>query len=329
MWARLSVFAGGFDLEAAEYVGSSDEIDRDEVLGLIASLVNKSIIVRQQATEHSTAWYHMLETHQAVRRGAAHRRGRRCARCRSGTATTTGRWPDSSQPKASDPHQADWFLRLRRESGNIRAALEFCLGDPREASAAFDIAAPIWNFWFAGFLREGYRYLTRALDLATEQTAARAYGLWAASYLAMFATDFERNAEMLAECDEIAAGLDDPLLLARIKECRGQATLYQGDLPGAIDLLEQARREFQALGNALGEFDTLILLTACTFFLDDPRDDEFSQQALRAGGATRRPVVDGLRALGGRHRAVASRRLRPGDAVAADGACGSSCRCTT
>ena len=56
----------------------------------------------------------------------------------------------------------------------------------------------------------------------------------------MFATDFERNAEMLAECSEIAAGLDDPLLLARIKECRGQATLYQGDIPGAIELLEQA-----------------------------------------------------------------------------------------
>ena len=96
----------------------------------------------------------------------------------------------------------------------------------------------------------------------------------------MFAGDFDRNAEMLAECDEIAAGLDDPLLDARIKESRGQATLYQGDIPGAIALLDQARREFQAIGNPLGEFDTLILLTACTFFLDDPRADEFSRGAL-------------------------------------------------
>ena len=96
----------------------------------------------------------------------------------------------------------------------------------------------------------------------------------------MFATDFDRNASMLAECDEIAARLDDPLLHARIKECRGQATLYQGDIPGAIDLLEQARREFQALADPLGEFDTLILLTASTFFLDDPRADEFSRLAL-------------------------------------------------
>jgi DNA-binding CsgD family transcriptional regulator len=96
----------------------------------------------------------------------------------------------------------------------------------------------------------------------------------------MFAGDFERNAAMLAECAEIAAGLEDPLLHARIKECRGHATLYQGDLRAAIGLLEEACRDFRAIGDPLGEFDTLILLTAGTFFLDDPRVDEFSRQAL-------------------------------------------------
>ena len=279
MWARLSVFAGGFDLEAAEDVCSGHEIDPDEVLNLVASLVNKSIIVRRQITENSTAWYYMLET---IRQYGAERlttadqvHGLRM-RHRDHYRTLAA----SFAAEGFGPDQAHWFLRLRRESANIRAALEFCLEDPGEAAAAYDIAAPMWNFWFAGFLREGYRYLTRALELTTEQTASRAYALWAASYLAMFATDFDRNASMLAECDEIAAGLDDPLLLARIKECRGQATLYQGDIPGAIELLEQARREFQALADPLGEFDTLILLTACTFFLGDPRADEFSRLAL-------------------------------------------------
>ena len=279
MWARLSVFAGGFDLEAAEDVCSGGDIERDEVLSLVASLVNKSIIVRKVATENSTAWYHMLETirqYGAERLTSADQVRALQVRHRDHYRTLAAAFA----AEGFGPDQAHWFLRLRRESANLRAALEFCLGDEHEASAAFDIAAPIWNFWFAGFLREGYRHLTRALELATEQTASRAYALWAASYLAMFATDFDRNASMLAECDEIAARLDDPLLHARIKECRGQATLYQGDIPGAIELLEQARREFQTLADPLGEFDTLILLTASTFFLDDPRADEFSRLAL-------------------------------------------------
>ena len=279
MWARLSVFSGGFDLEAAEEACCGDGIPREDVLNLIASLVNKSIVVRHHATEHMTAWYRMLES---IRQYGAERLADQDqvralqVRHRDHYRSLAKRF----EAEGFGPQQADWFIRLRRESGNLRAALEFCLSERGEAAAALDIAAPIWNFWFAGFLREGYRYLTRALDLATEPTSGRAHGLWAASYLAMFATEFEQNATMLAECTEIAAGLDDDLLQARIKECRGQATLYQGDLPGAIELLEHARREFRALGNPLGEFDTLILLTACTFFLDDPRADEFSRQAL-------------------------------------------------
>jgi len=178
------------------------------------------------------------------------------------------------------PRQQDWFIRLRREHGNVRAALEFCLEEPEQASAALDIAAPMWNFWFAGFLREGYRYLIRALERATDPDGSRAYGLWAASYLAMFAGDFERNAAMLAECIELAGSLDDDLLQARIKECRGHATLYQGELPAAIALLEEACADFRAVGDPLGEFDTLILLAAGSFFLDDPRVEEFSRQAL-------------------------------------------------
>jgi predicted ATPase/DNA-binding CsgD family transcriptional regulator len=279
MWTRLSVFSGGFDLEGAEEVCSGDGIVPDDVLGLVAGLVNKSIVVRHQATEHTNAWYQMLES---IRQYGAERvadpDSMRALRVRHRDHYRS--LANLFAEEGFGPHQADWFIRLRRESGNLRAAIEFCLAEPGEAAGALQIAAPLWNFWFAGFLREGYRYLRRALELATEPTAVRAHGLFAASYLAMFATDFERNATMLAECTEIAAGLDDDLLDAQIKECRGQATLYQGDLPGAIALLEQARQEYQTIGNALGEFDTLILLSACTFFLDDPRVDEFSRQAL-------------------------------------------------
>ena len=279
LWSRLSVFADGFDLEAAEEVCSGDGIDRDEVLGLLANLVNKSIMTRQQTSDHTAAWYQMLETIRQY--GAARLPGpdsvhKLRTRHRDHYRSMAGRYA----AEGFGPEQANWIIRLRREHGNVRAALEFCLEEPGQAAAALDIAAPIWNFWFAGYLREGYRYLLQALALATEPTRSRAYGLWAASYLAMFATEFDQTAAMLDECSALAERFDDDLLRARIKECRGHATLYLGDLPAAVDLLEEARAGFRAVGDPLGEFDTLILLSAATFFLDDPRLEDFSRQGL-------------------------------------------------
>ena len=113
-------------------------------------------------------------------------------------------------------------------------------------------------------------------------------------------------------------GCDDPLLHARIKECRGQATLYQGDIPGAIELLEQARREFQALADPLGEFDTLILLTACHLLPRRPEGRRVQPAGAGARGGPRRPVVHCVRPVGGRYREVAGGRLRSGDGVPAE-----------
>ncbi len=277
MWARLSVFSGGFDLEASEEVCCGDGIDRDDVLDLVAGLVNKSIIIRQ-TSEHTTAWYQMLES---VRQYGAERLTDHQVRAWRIRHRDHYRW--LAQRFASEsfsPHQADWFIRLRREHDNVRAALEFCLESPEEAAAALDIAAPMWNFWYAGFLREGHRYLIRSLALATEPTPSRANALWAAGTLAMFAGEFDQTSRLLDECGELAERFDDDLLRARVKESRGHAALYQGDLPTALALLEDARAGYRAVEDPLGEFDTLILLAAATFFLDDSRVDEFSRQAL-------------------------------------------------
>ncbi len=279
IWARLSVFPGGFDLEAAEEVCAGDGIDRDDVLDLVAGLVNKSIITRSQATDHATARYHMLETirqYGAARLAEPGQTRALRVRHRDYYRAMAQQWGVDS----FSPRQADWFIRLRREHDNLRAALDFCLSEPGEAPAALEIVAPIWNFWFAGFLREGHRYNVRALELAREPTHGRAEALWAGSYLAMFAGEAEQMRQMLVECEELAERFDDDRLRARIAEVSGQAAIYQGDLVGAVALLERGLAGFRAVGDRLGEFDTLVLLAAATFFLGDPRVEEFSRQAL-------------------------------------------------
>ncbi|TDU86942.1 putative ATPase [Kribbella voronezhensis] len=278
LWERLSVFAGGFDLEGAEEVCSGDGIDRAEVLELIAGLMNKSIITRKAMTDHSVAWYDMLGIigqYGVDRLTAAGQARALRTRHRDYYRRMAAEWEADS----FSPRQADWFIRLRREHDNFRAALDFCLSEPAEAAAALDIAAPIWNFWFAGFLREGHRYLVRALELAPEPTPARAEALWAASYLAMFLGESEQMSRLLAECEVLAERFGDDLLRARIAEVSGHALNYAGELPAAVARLEEGLAGFRAVGNHLGEFDVLILLAAATFFLGDPRVEQFSRQA--------------------------------------------------
>ncbi|TCC05407.1 ATP-binding protein [Kribbella soli] len=278
LWERLSVFSGGFDLEGAEEVCSGDGIPRHDMLDLVAGLVNKSIITRTMATTHTVAWYDMLTTisqYGGLRLAEAGRTREFKLRHRDYYRALAAAWAEDS----FGPGQADWFIRMRREHDNLRAALDFCLAEPGEGPAAVEIAAPLWNFWFAGFLREGHRYLTLAIGAAPEPTPARALGLWAGGYLAMFLGETDQLGPLLAECAELAERYDDDPLRARIAEVAGHALLYQGDLPGAITLLEEGLAGYRAVGDKLGEFDSLILLAATTFFLGDPRVEGFSQAA--------------------------------------------------
>ena len=105
LWARLSVFSGGFDLEGAEEVCSGDGIERDDVLGLIAGLLNKSIITRTIGTPHSVAWYDMLTTISQY--GAA----------RLGNGTT--RVPAAAPRPLPEPGGAVGHRYLRAASGRL------------------------------------------------------------------------------------------------------------------------------------------------------------------------------------------------------------------
>jgi DNA-binding CsgD family transcriptional regulator len=278
MWARLSVFSGGFDLEAAEEVCSGDGITRDEVLPMLAGLVGKSIVLREDA-EHVTSWYRMLET---IRQYGAQRLAS-STQARSLQLRHRDHYRDLAHRFAAEfftSHQADWFVRLRREHGNVRAALDFCLNEPGEAAAALDIAAPIWNWWFTAYLQEGYRYLLRALQLATEPTHSRAHGLFATANLAIHLSEFDRALTLLAESGELAERFGDQLLSARVKQCQGHALLHSGDPAAAVSLLEQARHAAQRLGDPREECRSLLLLAVATTFLGDPRDHALAREAL-------------------------------------------------
>ncbi len=278
LWARLSVFSGGCDLEAVEGVCAGDGVTREAVLPLLAGLVNKSIVVRQHDVEQGASWYRMLETireYGARRLSSVEAQAIRL-RHRGHYRTLANRF----SAEFFTSHQAEWFLRLRREHANLRAAVDFCLADPGESAAGLDIAARLWPWWHAGHLREGARYLERALDLATEPTPSRGYGLFAASNLAIHLSEFHRAMELLTESGELADRFGDELLSARVKQCTGHALLHSGHPAEAMPLLEAAGEEARRLGQPRDEWRAVNLLSLALTFLGDSRAEPVSRQAV-------------------------------------------------
>jgi predicted ATPase len=189
LWARLSVFAGGWDVDAAEFVCHGGPLDAEEIFALLASLTEKSIVSREG--EGMTVRYRMLDTVRSFgaewlaglgEEEAVRRRHRDYFRwiARQGEAEWLG------------PGQRMWAGRLTAEHANLRLAMEECLAAP-EPETALELAGTLWYFWFAcGFAEEGRAYLERALrrapaDGGPEHTLA----VWAHRLVTVVPDDLE------------------------------------------------------------------------------------------------------------------------------------------
>ncbi|CAA9454025.1 MAG: hypothetical protein AVDCRST_MAG02-1302 [uncultured Rubrobacteraceae bacterium] len=160
----VSIFSGGFTLEAAEAVGATeDEGDPEEVLGLLGTLVEQSLVtVYPDAGEHGTR-YGMLEP---VRQYAREKLEQ------SGEAGGTGRrhagfflaLAERAAPELLGLGQVGWLDRLERESGNLGAAISRSLEAGEPGTAARFGRALLTFWWIRGHHREGRRWMEAALE---------------------------------------------------------------------------------------------------------------------------------------------------------------------
>ncbi|ADJ47533.1 ATPase [Amycolatopsis mediterranei S699] len=280
LWAQLSVFPGGFDLEAVEHIGEVEHAPNAGVLGVLTGLMDKSVLFRQKGAFCGHTWYWMLETVRAYGAGKlAERGGEQDVRLRQAEyyVAVAQRY----RCEGFGPGQLEWVARLRREHANLRAVMDHCLSIPDRASQALDIAASLWNFWYGGALvREGYRHLHEGLELCHGHTLVRAQALYAASFLAIQIGEAGPAGEMLAELSGLAESFGDERLRAGYAECSGMSAFFAGDLSGGAELLERALAGYRAAGDALLVFDALVLLAAMYFFLDDPRGEAVAAEAV-------------------------------------------------
>jgi len=270
LWARLSVFSGEFDLEAAEAVCSGAGIDRHDVLDILTGLANQSILVVNG--QGGTTRYSLLET---IRRYGGERlvdlgqetamRRRHRDHYRRTATRASADW--------CGPREVGWLSRLRQELPNLRAALDFCLTEPGEARSGLEITVNLTRtrFWFFNStIGEGRHWLERGLALSPRLPDPLQVGAVATiAWIALCQGDRQGAEGFIARCRRLTAQLPDADVPAAVTYVEGaHAMLVHGD-PRSIALLAQARDRFLTDGT-IGDahMATMLWAMACAFLGD-------------------------------------------------------------
>jgi non-specific serine/threonine protein kinase len=238
LWARLSVFPGGFELDTAEAVCAGAGLAAEDVLSTVASLLDKSILVAEQHGDLMR--YRMLETIREFGVEQLKETGEYDRLLRAHRDFHLG-LVDQANAEWVSSRQVDWFARLDREHANVQAAVDYCLRQPGELDAAFRLLSGLFHFywWGRGWAREGRLWLARALDRPSPPSALRAMALLTDGSLASADGQFDDSLRRLADAKADAEILADPSIAAFADWVEGSVDLYSGDLPAAIAVFER------------------------------------------------------------------------------------------
>ncbi len=279
LWARLSVFTGGFGLEAAETVCSGAGIEPGDVLDLLASLLDRSLLTRDP--DEVDVHYRMLETirqYGADRLELAGETEQWQVRHRAwflGLAERCGEaW--------HGPDQVAWVRRMQRNHPNLRAAFEAASALPEEAPRVLGACVALETYWVATrLLSEARRWTRRSLEHRTGTDDQRAVGLALAAYLASVQMDLDEAALLLEEEARLAAASGDLAVRGYDHLAHAMQTLFAGDVTGAIPRCLQAVELFAQAGRPRPEGTARATLGVMYFYageLDRCRD--FLQELL-------------------------------------------------
>jgi predicted ATPase/class 3 adenylate cyclase len=239
--AGLSVFAGGFDLAAAEAVTAGEIVRAAEVLGHLGALVDKNL-VHFDDTGTGPVRYRLLETvrQYAMRRLEGHDRSA------ADEARTAHRdyylaLAEAAAPQLVSHEQTEWLDRLDLELDNLRTAITFSL-QQADPAPAIRLVASLRVFWKArGHASEGVDALRALLDLpaARAATPLRAQALATAAYLLEQTGGYATAEEYCDEALAIARSAGDGYLAADVLSVRAFVSVHRGQQAAALSLIEE------------------------------------------------------------------------------------------
>jgi non-specific serine/threonine protein kinase len=236
LWGQLSVFAGGFELEAAEDICGGD-LAGEELIDLLSSLVDKSILIRTEAK--GKVRFRMLDTLRDFGREKIEETGE-YPELRRRHLDWYRRLVRDARAEWFSAQQVEWIDRLQREMPNLREALEFSPIDSPEA--ALEMTGGLHPHWLAhGMLSEGRRALDRALaGMPHEPTLDRINALYGVAIIAGVQGDLAVEATRVAEGRNLIEQMADPVAHGLIDVADGFGALLSEDVDRACTRLKDA-----------------------------------------------------------------------------------------
>ena len=240
VFRRLSIFAGGWTLEAAQAVCGCDPIFADDVLDLLAHLVDRSLIVFDQLDSETR--YRMLETIRQYSRDKLFEAGED-EPIRNRHLDFFLQLAEEAMPELEGAEQVMWLNCLETEHENLRAALDWSQKSERGLEAALRLTDALGEFWSVrGHLTEGRERISGVLAHAQVLNRTAAYGkvlLWAAD-LAYRQSNYPAAQSFGTESMLLFQELGDKMSISISKSLLGWVSEEEGDYATAIRLQEEA-----------------------------------------------------------------------------------------
>ncbi len=254
--ARLSVFRGGWSLEAAEDVCAAEIGGGADVLSLLASLEDASLIHASE-TKSGTARWGVLTTVRDYARERLEERGE-LEEFRRRHAAHFQELVKRAELTGS--RQALWYDLFEADHDNLRATLDWLLQDAENVESCLEMAGRMQQFWqVRGYFREGRERIAAALTRpgAGAMTAGRAKALHGAANLASRQGDNAAAAALHNESLTVRRALGDEIGTARSLVGLGTVAMTQGDLKVAQCFHQEALDLYRRLGDQSGLGDVL------------------------------------------------------------------------
>ena len=237
LWARLSVFAGGFEQDAVIEVCSGPPLPAGQITDLLGTLVDKSIVQRQLNNNRAPRYW-LLETLRQY--------GWQRLREHDDQTVMQKRHFDwiralGKMAGTGDSRQAEMFTRMSREQDNLWAALDFCSRQPGEVEAVAELAQHLVAYWMShGPYGDVRRVLNSLTELAPENSVPRARLLWVAAFMAISQNDYDACAALSAESLRIGTEVRDVEVVTWSLIMGAIPHWVRGDTAGAAERVESA-----------------------------------------------------------------------------------------